>query len=98
MFRRAFWFLLGAVCGVLGVAWARRKTDELREAITVESVARLGARTAVALWQRLTIFLVGVTTYVTGRRGTGDEPDVPATTTSTTQRRHIAPQPRSTHR
>jgi len=100
MFRRAFWFLLGAVSGVLGVAWARRKTDELREAITVESVARLGARTAVALWQRLSIFLVGVTTYVTGGRGHVDEADVPApaTTTSTTQRRHIAPQPRSTHR
>jgi hypothetical protein len=100
MFRRAFWFLLGAISGVLGVAWARRKTDELREAITVESVARLGARTAVALWQRLSIFLVGVTTYVTGRRGPVDETDVPAraTTTSTTQRRHIAPQPRSTHR
>ncbi len=95
-----FWFLLGAVCGVLGVAWARRKTDELREAITVESVARLGARTAVALWQRLSIFLVGVATYVTGRRDTGDGPVAPApvTTTSTTQRRHIAPQPRNTHR
>ena len=104
MFRRVFWFLLGAVCGVLGVAWARRKTDELREAVTVGSVARLGARTAVALWQRLSLLLVGVTTYVTGRGGAVGATGAPApaattsTATSTVQRRHIAPQPRSTHR
>jgi len=104
MFRRAFWFLLGAVCGVLGVAWARRKTDELREAITVESVVRLVARTGLALWQRLSLLLVGVTTYVTGRGSAGETAGSPApavttsTTTSTAQRRHIAPQPRSTHR
>lgn len=107
MFRRAFWFLLGAVCGVLGVSWVRRKTDELREAVTVESIARLGARTAVALWQRLTVLLAGVTGYVTGGHTPGDGPgtSAPATTASTTtsattstgQRRHIAPQPRSTH-
>ena len=108
MFRRAFWFVLGMVCGVLGVSWARRKTDELREAITVESIARLGARTAVALWQRLTVLLAGVTAFVTGGHTPGDGPGTPSpsTTTSTTasattsteQRRHIAPQPRSTHR
>jgi hypothetical protein len=96
MFRRVFWFLLGAVCGVLGVAWARRKTDELREAITVESVARLAARTALAAWRQLRVAVTGIVGLVDDD-DRGDAP-VPASTTSTTQRRHIAPQPRSTHR
>ena len=95
MFRRAFWFLLGAVSGVLGVAWARRKTDELREAITVESVARLVARTAVATWRQFRVAVTGIVGLLDDDR---EDAVVPATTTSTTQRRHIAPQPRSTHR
>lgn len=98
MFRRLFWFVLGAVCGVLGVAWARRRANEIREAITVESVARLGARTAVIVWHRLVVAV----SYLTGlvAPGDGQPADVPSpsTSTSTTQRRHIAPQPRSTHR
>ncbi|MFZ9444855.1 MAG: hypothetical protein ACO277_01735 [Ilumatobacteraceae bacterium] len=98
MFRRLFWFVLGAVCGVLGVEWARRRANEIREAITVESVARLGARTAVIVWHRL----VATVSYLTGlvAPGDGQPADVPSpsTSTSTTQRRHIAPQPRSTHR
>jgi hypothetical protein len=95
MFRRAFWFLLGAVSGVLGVAWARRKTDELREAITVESVARLVARSAVAAWRQFRVAVTGIVGLLDDDR---EDAAVPATTTSTTQRRHIAPQPRSTHR
>ncbi len=98
MFRRLFWFVLGAVCGVLGVEWARRRANEIREAITVESVARLGARIAVIVWHRL----VAAVSYLTGlvAPGDGQPADVPSpsTSTSTTQRRHIAPQPRSTHR
>ncbi|MFZ9392324.1 MAG: hypothetical protein ACO28P_00075 [Ilumatobacteraceae bacterium] len=98
MFRRLFWFVLGAVCGVLGVEWARRRANEIREAITVESVARLGARTAVIVWHRL----VAAVSYLTGLVAPGDgqptDVPVPSTSTSTTQRRHIAPQPRSTHR
>jgi hypothetical protein len=80
---------------VLGVAWARRKTDELREAITVESVARLVARTAVAAWRRFRVAVTGIVGLLDDDR---EDAAVPATTTSTTQRRHIAPQPRSTHR
>ena len=95
MFRRAFWFLLGAVSGVLGVAWARRKTDELREAITVESVARLVTRTAVIAWRQFRVAVTGIVGLLDDDR---KDAAVPATTTSTTQRRHIAPQPRSTHR
>jgi hypothetical protein len=95
MFRRVFWFLLGAVSGVLGVAWARRKTDELREAITVESVARLVARTAVIAWRQFRVAVTGIVGLLDDDR---EDAAVPATTTSTTQRRHIAPQPRSTHR
>lgn len=98
MFRRLFWFVLGAVCGVLGVEWARRRANEIREAITVESVARLGAQIAVATWRHLVIAMSYLTGLVAPEDGQPSDVPAPSTSTSTTQRRHIAPQPRSTHR
>lgn len=51
MMRRLFWFLLGAIAGVVGVSWAKRKVVDFSEQVTLASVASAlvrGAQTAVA--------------------------------------------------
>jgi hypothetical protein len=51
MMRRLFWFLLGAVSGVVGVSWAKRKVVDFSEQVTLASVVSAlvrGAQTAVA--------------------------------------------------
>ena len=51
MMRRLFWFLLGAIAGVVGVSWAKRKVVDFSEQVTLASVASglvRGAQTAVA--------------------------------------------------
>ena len=51
MMRRLFWFLLGAIDGVVGVSWAKRKVVDFSEQVTLASVVSAlvrGAQTAVA--------------------------------------------------
>jgi len=51
MMRRLFWFLLGAIAGVVGVSWAKRKVVDFAEQVTRASVVSAlvrGAQTAVA--------------------------------------------------
>jgi hypothetical protein len=51
MMRRVFWFLLGAIAGVVGVSWAKRKVVDFSEQVTLASVVSAlvrGAQTAVA--------------------------------------------------
>jgi hypothetical protein len=51
MMRRLFWFLLGAIAGVVGVSWAKRKVVDFSEQVTLASVVSAlvrGAQTAVA--------------------------------------------------
>jgi len=51
MMRRLFWFLLGAIAGVGGVSWAKRKVVDFSEQVTLASVVSAlvrGAQTAVA--------------------------------------------------
>jgi len=51
MMRRLFWFLLGAVSGVVGMSWAKRKVVDFSEQVTLASVVSAlvrGAQTAVA--------------------------------------------------
>jgi hypothetical protein len=51
MMRRLFWFLLGAIAGVVGVSWAKRKVVDFSEQVTLASVVSTlvrGAQTAVA--------------------------------------------------
>jgi hypothetical protein len=51
MMRRLFWFLLGAIAGVVGVSWAKRKVVDFSEQVTLASVVTAlvrGAQTAVA--------------------------------------------------
>lgn len=38
MMRRAFWFVLGAIAGVSGVSYARRKAGEIAERLTPAAV------------------------------------------------------------
>ncbi len=51
MMRRLFWFLLGAIAGVVGVSWAKRKVVDFSEQVTLASVVSAlvrGVQTAVA--------------------------------------------------
>ena len=51
MMRRLFWFLLGAIAGVVGVSWAKRKVVDFSQQVTLASVVSAlvrGAQTAVA--------------------------------------------------
>jgi hypothetical protein len=51
MMRRLFWFLLGAIAGVVGVSWTKRKVVDFSEQVTLASVVSAlvrGAQTVVA--------------------------------------------------
>jgi hypothetical protein len=51
MMRRLFWFLLGAIAGVAGMSWAKRKVVDFSEQVTLASVVSAlvhGAQTVVA--------------------------------------------------
>ena len=51
MMRRLFWFLLGALAGVVGVSWATRKVVDFSEQVKLASVVSAlvsGVQPAVA--------------------------------------------------
>lgn len=59
MFRRMFWFVLGAVAGVYGVTAARKKAADLGEKLTLANALELLVASAkqlvesiVAAWNR----------------------------------------------
>jgi hypothetical protein len=97
MFRRLFWFVSGAVAGIAGMSWLKRRAAEMREAITPASVLAL-LKDAVISAYRWSLVAARRIPFLAG--------DDPAETTSpasspsnnTTPRRHIASRPHNSHR
>lgn len=53
MFRRLFWFVLGAVAGATAVVWVRRKAEAVAEKLTPTAILAELRHVAIALWERL---------------------------------------------
>jgi len=53
MFRRMFWFILGAVAGATAVVWVRRKAEAVAEKLTPSAILAELRTVAVALWEKL---------------------------------------------
>lgn len=96
MIRRLFWFVSGAVAGVTGMAWVKRRATEMREAITFETVIRSLRDLAVYSFRRAGIGLSWLRGYVTGEDSPGVVQDPPVE--SRPARRHIASRPHNSHR
>ena len=96
MFRRVFWFVAGAVTGIAGVSWVKRRATEMREAITLESVARLIRDSLVSAfrWARDAVVTFGLSP---DRNINGGSPSG-ATVTERPPRRHIASRAHNSHR
>ena len=96
MFRRVFWFASGAVAGVTGLSWAKRRAAEMREAVTVASVARALRDAVVRVYRSSRVFLAGQGLSVPGR--TGNPAPGSAVADRPGARRHIATRPHNSHR
>jgi len=96
MIRRLFWFVSGAVAGITGMAWLKRRAAEMRDAITFETVIRSLRDLAVHSFQRAGIGLSWLRGYVSGEVS----PEVVQTTSAEARpaRRHIASRPHNSHR
>jgi hypothetical protein len=97
MFRRLFWFVAGAVAGITGMSWLKRRATEMREAITPSSVLSLLGDLVVIAYRRA---LVGLS-WLSGLVGPTDRTEVvapPPPTVRTATRRHIASRPHNSHR
>lgn len=96
MFRRLFWFLSGAVAGVAGVSWAKRRASDLRDAVTFESSVALAGDLLKILWRRARVAFA----YVAGlSKNAGHRQAAPAAAPAAPPavRRHIATRPHNAH-
>ena len=97
MLRRLFWFVSGAVAGIAGVAWVKRRATEMREAITLASVLRSMRDLAVFLFQRIEVGFSSIRGYVGGEK-IEETLSAPSAVARPAQRRHIASRPHNSHR
>ena len=54
VFKRLFWFVLGAVAGATAVIWVRRKAEAVAERLTPSAILEELRSVAVALWEKAT--------------------------------------------
>lgn len=87
----------GAVAGITGAAWVKRRAIEMREAITLASVLNLAKDGLIAAWQWVVLALAR--NGLLGGGTSGDQSEPPTVRTAVgTQRRHIASRPHNSHR
>lgn len=53
MFKRMFWFVLGAIAGATAVVWVRRKAEAVAEKLTPSAILAELRNVAFALWEKL---------------------------------------------
>lgn len=98
MFRRLFWFVAGAVAGITGVSWVKRRAGEMRDALTLRSVLGTVKDLMVATWQRAVLVLARNGFFIGGSGQEADSIRSVTTTTEASARRHIASRPHRSHR
>ncbi|MEY4366462.1 MAG: hypothetical protein RLZZ305_1806 [Actinomycetota bacterium] len=92
MFRRLFWFVLGAVTGVMACVRLRAALADARENVTPANVLRAVRAAVVSVARRLWSAFESV--RESGNPGHVHDPSVAAPTSS---RRHLATRPSSHH-
>lgn len=98
MIRRLAWFLSGAIAGVTGLSWARRKMVLIADQITPSNVGHL---VVVAVRRTARQVRRSVRAAVIAYRGAGESTLVPfeaRTSARDASHRHNSPRRRSTHR
>jgi hypothetical protein len=97
MFRRAFWFVCGAVSGILGLAWVKRRAREITGSLTPGSVLGLVRNLLTIAYHRALVAVAYLDGFVRGGAPEHD-PVARSSRVDAVPRRHIATARRNSHR
>lgn len=97
MFRRAFWFVSGAVSGIVGVAWLKRRARDVRGSLSAGSLLALSRNLLTIAYHRGLVLLAYVDGLVRGAPKDDNPGGIAAQQAVRHERRHIATPRRNSH-